>query len=95
MSLSFLLVNIFLSFCLSRFSFYININIRLNLEVDEIKNDIQKSRLRSFVDVMQMTEKRISYKMLLIKMERKRPIRRPQTRWTIQIKKDIKMRVRK
>ena len=48
-----------------------NANIRLELGVDEIKNDIQMSRLRWFGHVMQMGEKRICKKMLHTKIDAK------------------------
>jgi hypothetical protein len=63
--------------------------MRLELGEDEIKNDIQKSRLRWFGQVVQMTEERISKKMLHSNMDGKRPRVRPRTRWIDQIKKDI------
>ena len=43
-----------------------NTNIRLEVGVDEIKNDIQKRRLRWFGHVMRMREERIPKKMLQI-----------------------------
>ena len=39
-----------------------NTNIKLELGVNEMKNPIQKSRLRWFGDVMRMTEERIPKK---------------------------------
>ena len=48
-----------------------NTNIRLELGVDEIKNGIQKSRLRWFGHIMQMREEEIHKKILHTKMERK------------------------
>ena len=46
-----------------------NTDIRLELEVDEIKSDIQKSRLRWFGYMMRMREQRIPKKMLHTQME--------------------------
>jgi hypothetical protein len=57
----------------------INTNIRLDLGVDEIKNNIQKSRYVIFGCVMWMGEERIPKKMLNTKMERKPPRGRTQT----------------
>ena len=70
-----------------------NTNIRLELVMDEIKNNIQKNRLRQFGHVMRIREERIDVpkKMLHTKMEGIRPRGRPRTRWIDQIKKDIEM----
>ena len=46
-------------------------NDAMELGMDEIKNDIQNSRLRWFGHVMQMREERIPKKMLHTKMEGK------------------------
>ena len=46
----------------------IKTNLRLELGLDEIKNDIQKSRLKQFGHTMQMGEKRIPKKSLHKKM---------------------------
>ena len=45
--------------------------------MDEIKNDIQRSRLRRFGHVMQMRAERIPKKMLQTKIEGKRPNSEP------------------
>ena len=46
-----------------------NTNLRFELRVDEIKNDIKKSRLSWFGHVIWMREGRIPEKMLYTKME--------------------------
>ena len=48
-----------------------NTNIILELWMDEIKNDIEKSRIRLSGHVMQLREERISKKLLHRKMEGK------------------------
>ena len=58
-----------------------NTNIRLKLGVDEIKNDIQKSRSIWYEHVMQMTEEKIPKKMPYSKMEEKHPRGRTRPRW--------------
>ena len=60
--------------------------------MDEIKNNIQKSRLRWFGHVMQLKEERISKKMLHTKIEGKQSRGRPRTRWIDQIRKDLEIR---
>ena len=64
-----------------------NSNLRSELGVDEIKNYIQKSKLRWFGHLMQVTEERIP-----IKMDRKWPRGRPRSRCLDQVGKDIEMR---
>ena len=64
-----------------------NINKRLELGVDETKNDIQKSRLRCFWYAIWMTKERIPKKMLHKIMDGKRPKERPRTRCIDQIRK--------
>ena len=54
--------------------------------MDETKDDIRKSRLRCFGDVMQIIEEIISKKILHTKMEGKQPIGKPRTRWIDQIR---------
>ena len=60
--------------------------------MDEIKNYIQKNRLRWLGHVMRIGEERIPKKMLHTKMEGEPPRGRPQTRWKDKIIKDIEMR---
>ena len=61
--------------------------------MDEIKKNVfKKRRLRWFGHVIRMGEERIYKKMLHTKMEGKRPLGRPGTRWIDQIRKDIEMR---
>ena len=48
-----------------------NIDIRLELGVVEMKNDIQKTKLKWFGHVMQMREERVSKKMQHTKIEGK------------------------
>ena len=59
--------------------------------MEEIKSAIQKSRIRMFDRVLWIREERILMKMQHIKMEGKRP-RRPRTRWTEKIRKDLEMK---
>ena len=49
-----------------------NTNLRLELEVEEIMNDIQKRRLRWFGHVMRMREDRVPKKMLQKKKKNQR-----------------------
>ena len=70
----------FLREVLKKTKYKININIRSEFEVGKIKNDIQKSRLRYFGHVMQMTEARIPKKILHTKMKGKQARGRPRTR---------------
>ena len=67
-----------------------DINIRLELGVNGIKNGIQKSGLRLFGHVMRMLEGRLPKKILHIKQARKRPRRL----WIDQIRKDREMRTK-
>ena len=60
--------------------------------MDEIKNDIEKSRLRWFRHLMQIGQERIPKKMLHTKLEGKQPRGRPRNRWIDQVRKDIEMR---
>ena len=48
-------------------------NIRSGPGVDEVKNDIQKSRLRLLGHVMQMTEEKVHNKMLDTKVDQEDP----------------------
>jgi hypothetical protein len=69
-----------------------NNNIRLELGVDELKNGIQKSRLRWFGQGMQMGEERTRTNMLHTKMEGTLPRGKLRSRWIDRIRKDIEMR---
>ena len=60
--------------------------------MDEIKNDIQKSRLRWFGHVVLMRDEKITKKLLHTKTERKRPRGRSRNRLIDQIRNDIEMR---
>ena len=67
-----------------------NTDIRLELGVDGMKNDIPNSRLRQFGYLMPMRQDRILNKMLH-KIEEKRYGIRARTRWIDQIRKDIEI----
>ena len=54
--------------------------------MNEINNDIQKSRLRCFGHMMRMTEEMIPKKMLHTKIEEKRLRGRPRIIWIGQIR---------
>ena len=69
-----------------------NTNIKFELGVDEIKNDIQNNRLRRFGKVLRESEERISKKILHEKMVGKRPKGRLRSKWMDSIRKDVDMK---
>ena len=62
--------------------------------MDEIKKDIQKSKLRWIGYVMLMGKDTIIKKILETKMEGKRSSERPRTKWIYQIRKDRNKRLK-
>ena len=64
----------------------------MELGVDEIKQDSQKSGLRRFGQVMWMGEERIHKKIQNTKMEGNWPRERHRARWIDQTRKNIQIR---
>jgi hypothetical protein len=72
-----------------------NDDIREQLKVDDIKNDIERKRLKWCGHVMRMADERIPRRMLEMKLRGRRPRGRPRTRWMDQVMKDVEKRGKK
>jgi hypothetical protein len=72
-----------------------NDDIREQLKVDDIKNDIERNRLKWYGHVMCMADERIPKRMLEMKLSGRRPRGRPRTRWMDQVMRDVEKRGKK
>jgi hypothetical protein len=59
-----------------------NDDIREQLKVDDIKNYIERNRLKWYGHVMRMSEERIPRRTLEMKLRGRRPRGRTRTRWS-------------
>jgi hypothetical protein len=70
-------------------------DIREQLKVDDIKNDIERNRLKWYGHVMRVADDRIPKRTLEMKLRGRRPRGRPRTRWMDQVMRDVEKRGRK
>jgi hypothetical protein len=69
-----------------------NDDIREQLKVDDIINDIERNRLQWYGHVMRMADERIPRRTLEMKLRGRRPRGRPSTRWMDQVMRDVEKR---
>jgi hypothetical protein len=72
-----------------------NNDIREQLKVDDIKQVMERKRLKLYGHVIRIADERIPKNMLEMKLRGRRPRGRPRTRWMDQVKREMEKRGKK